>query len=111
MSNLLLADLKGSLPIQSTLLTVEEFEAALADDVLIQQSLKSILEKTQEVQELTFQITHLTRMKSHKEAVKRRIRALEEVVKRRRQAVCKKLIHQKIKQARKEMGVTTTDVS
>jgi hypothetical protein len=111
MSNSLQPEPLKRLPIQSTLLSMEEFEVALANDVSIQQTQASINERSKELAEVHELLKLARGARLKKESLIRRISGLTDVLKKRRQAVCRKLISEKIKEARKDLGLTTKDVS
>lgn len=97
-------DLPGKLP-KSSLVTVEEVNKAVAEDPQILQAFASVSEKNREIAEIGARLSAVTGLRARREALRRMIGRLETTIRRRREQVCRKLIHQRIKEARKELGI------
>lgn len=104
MSNSSPLDLPGKLP-KSSLVTVEEVNSAVNEDPQIMQAMASLMAKQKEIVEISEKLSNTTGLRARREALRRVVGRLESTIRRRREQVCRKLIHLRIKQARQELGI------
>lgn len=104
MSSSLPPELPGKLP-KSSLVSVEDLEKAIAKDININQILDSLHKSESEISEVAAQIINVAHLKRRREALKNKIARLHTALRKRREQICKNLVHEKIKEARRDLGV------
>ncbi len=105
MSSSLPPGLPGKLGVKSSLVSVEDVEAAVAADKSMIQYREAYALAAQEVIDIGVKMSAVTGMKSRRDKLRRKLSNLDRLMRGRKEIVCRNLVHDKIREARRELGL------
>ncbi len=105
MSSSLPPELPGKLGTKSSLVSVAELEAAVMSDKSMMQYREVYAKDAQEIIDIGVKLSTIAGMKARRDKLRRKLSNLDRLMRARREFVCRNLVHSKIRETRRELGL------